>query len=63
MVTPALIRRTVVDDADDDHVLACALVAQADLIVSGDAHFRNLRRYQGMRIVAAVEALAILSRG
>ena len=40
-VTPASIRRTVIDDADDDHVLACALAAQADLIVSGDAHLRK----------------------
>jgi predicted nucleic acid-binding protein len=62
VVTPASIRRTVPDDPDDDHVLACALAAQADLIVSGDAHLRNLKRYQGMRIVAAVEALAMISR-
>ena len=60
LVAPASIRRTVPDDPDDDHVLACALAAQADLIVSGDAHLRNLKRYQGMRIVAAAEALEII---
>ena len=60
MVTPASIRRTVPGDVDDDQVLACALAARADLIVSGDAHLRNLKRYQGMRIVAAAEALAII---
>jgi putative PIN family toxin of toxin-antitoxin system len=63
LVTPASIRRTVLDDADDDAVLACALAARADLIVSGDAHLLNLKRYQGMRIVAAAEALAIVERG
>ena len=63
VVVPASIRRTVPDDPDDDHVLACALAAQADLIVSGDAHLRNLKRYHGMRIVAAAEALAIVERG
>ena len=63
VVTPASIRRTVPDDPDDDHVLACALAAQADLIVSGDAHLRNLKRYHDMRIVAAAEALAIVERG
>jgi uncharacterized protein len=63
VVTPASIRRTVLDDADDDHVLACALAAQADLIVSGDAHLLNLKRYHGMRIVTAAEALAIVKRG
>ena len=62
VVTPASIRRTVLDDADDDAVLACALAANADLIVSGDAHLLNLKRYQGMRIVAAAEALAIVQR-
>ncbi len=29
------------------------LAARADLIVSGDAHLRNLKRYQGMRGSAA----------
>ena len=43
-------------------MLACALAAQADLIVSGDAHLRNLKRYHGMRIVAASEALALIER-
>ena len=62
VVTPASIRRTVPDDADDDHVLACALAANADLIVSGDAHLRNLKHYHGMRIVAAAEALAIIAK-
>ena len=62
VVTPASIRRTVPDDPDDDHVLACALAAQADLIVSGDAHLRNLKRYHGILIVAAAEALAIVER-
>ncbi len=38
-VTPASIRRTVLKDADDDAVLACALAARADCIVTGDAHF------------------------
>ena len=62
VVTPASIRRTVLNDADDDAVLACALAANADLIVSGDAHLLNLKRYHGMRIVAAAEALAIVQR-
>ena len=47
-------------DADDDHVLACALAAQADLIVSGDAHLLNLKTYHRIPIVSATEALAQL---
>ena len=44
-------------DADDDHVLACALVAKADLIVSGDRHLLQLQRYQEIPIVTAAEAV------
>jgi hypothetical protein len=36
VVVPALIAPTVIDDPDDDDVLACALAANADLVVSGD---------------------------
>ena len=61
-VTPASIRRTVLDDADDDHVLACALAANANLVVSGNAHLLNLKRFHSMRIVAAGEALASIER-
>jgi putative PIN family toxin of toxin-antitoxin system len=41
LVTPASIPPTMLDDPDDDHVLVCALAAQADLIVSG-AFMREL---------------------
>ena len=54
---PASIARTVTSDPDDDHVLACALAAKADLIVSGDSHLLNLKAYQGIPIVAAAEAV------
>ena len=56
-IAPAIIRRVVPADADDDHVLACALAAGADLIVSGDKHLRNLKSWQGMPIVNASDAL------
>jgi len=36
-------------DPDDDHVLACALGAKADLIVSGDSDLLNLKTYRGSR--------------
>lgn len=55
-VEPAEISRTS-PDPDDDAVLACALAAQADLIVSGDSHLLNLKTYQGIPIVGAAEAL------
>ena len=38
-------------------MLACALAAKADLVVSGDSDLLNLKAYQGISIVAAAEAL------
>ncbi|MCC6659090.1 MAG: putative toxin-antitoxin system toxin component, PIN family [Rhodocyclaceae bacterium] len=55
--------RVVANDADDDHVLACALAAQADLIVSGDKHLLGLGgAYQGIRIASPAEAVQLLNR-
>ena len=61
LVIPANINPTVAGDADDDQVLACALAAGADAIVSGGKHLRNLKTYQNISIVSAAEALARLS--
>jgi predicted nucleic acid-binding protein len=33
----------VIADPDDDHVLACAIAVNADLIVSGDKHLLDLK--------------------
>jgi putative PIN family toxin of toxin-antitoxin system len=49
---PAIVR-----DPDDDHVLACATTAQADLIVSGDKDLLDLHQYQGIPILTPAEAL------
>lgn len=48
-------------DPDDDQVLAAALAARADLIVSGDADLQTLGRYEGIPIVSAAECLRRLS--
>lgn len=60
VVVPALITPTIVRDAADDQVLATALAAAADLIVSGDAHLLDLKWFQGIQIVNTAEALARL---
>jgi len=46
----------------DDAVLACALAAGADLVVSGDKRLRNLKSWQRMPIVSATDALGIIAR-
>jgi uncharacterized protein len=38
-------------DPDDDKILACAAIAQADWIVSGDDHLLSLKRYKEIPIV------------
>lgn len=62
LVMPADIRPTVLQDPDDDQVLACALACQADLVVSGDTHLRSLKRYMGIPIVGVADALARIER-
>lgn len=47
----------VCPDPDDDHVLACAMAAKAELIVSGDGDLLGLKEYQGIPIVTPAEAL------
>jgi putative PIN family toxin of toxin-antitoxin system len=44
-------------DADDDAILACALAAQADLIVSGDADLLVLKQFRDIPIVTAAQAI------
>jgi len=48
----------ILADPDDDYVLACALKAHAEVIVSGDSHLLDLKQYHGIRILTAAEFLA-----
>lgn len=59
---PALVIPRTCRDADDDNVLAAALSARADLIISGDNDLRSLRTYEVVPIVNAVQALALLDQ-
>lgn len=45
----------VKDDPDDDIIINCALSANADYIVSGDAHLLKLKEYKGIKIVNPAE--------
>ncbi len=38
-------------DPKDDMIIACALLAKADYIISRDIHLLDLRTYRGIRIV------------
>lgn len=59
VVTPTTVPSVIARDPDDDQVLACAVAANADLIVSGDKRdLLPLLTYQGIAIVTAREAVA-----
>jgi predicted nucleic acid-binding protein len=57
-LTPQAVPQVVASDPDDDHVLAAAVAAGADLIASGDRRdLLPLGSYQGIPIVTVREAL------
>lgn len=58
LVEPTDVPRVVAGDGDDDQVIAAAVAARADLIVSGDRrHLLPIGSHQGIAIVEASEAL------
>lgn len=51
-------------DPDDNAILATAIAGRANLLVSGDRkHVLPLEQVQGIRIVSAIDALALLDKG
>lgn len=56
-VSPLAIPRVVPADPDDDHVIACAIAANAALVVSGDADLLAIGKHQHVEIVNAAEAV------
>lgn len=58
-VTPVAIPPTIRCDPADDQVLAAALAARADLIVSGDSHLLDLAGFRDIPIVTATVAVEL----
>lgn len=50
------------DDLADNYILACALLAQASFIVSGNKHLRKLKEFRGIPIVSPKEFLKIIKK-
>ena len=61
IVTPAPLPAPVCDDPDDDAVIACAVAASADVIVSGDDDLLRLGSYSTIQIITAAELLQRLA--
>jgi putative PIN family toxin of toxin-antitoxin system len=52
ITTQGKVRVNVIkDDPDDNRYLECAMEAQADFIISGDRHLKDLKSFQGIKIV------------
>ena len=60
VVTPVAIQAVIAADPDDDHVIAAAVAAKADLVVSGDRHLLALGTHQGIRILTPADALVVI---
>lgn len=60
IVRPAALE-PITRDPDDDHVLAAALGAEAQLIVSGDRDLLDLKTFRSIPILATREALALIA--
>lgn len=63
LIDPPSLPRPICRDPDDDAVLALAIAANAELIVSGDDDLLTLHRYQGIDIVTPARALLLISSG
>lgn len=62
IIDPPLLSERVCRDPDDDQILALAIAAQADFIVSGDRDLLVLRAFQGIPILTAAEALDFITQ-
>lgn len=62
VVEPEHVPRVVPNDADDDQVIAAALAAGADWIVSGDADLLSMGSHQGIPIITAALAMEQIDR-
>ena len=57
VVVPQMRFSVITADPDDDMILECAFAANADMIVSGDAHLLTLGCWETILILSPAEAL------
>ena len=52
--------KVIKEDPDDDKILACAVCAEADYIISGDSHLLDLQSFQNISIVKVRDFLKFI---
>ena len=62
VVIPSEELDAVAADRDDNRIIECAVEGDADYIVSGDSHLKDLRDYRGIRILTPTAFLLMLER-
>ncbi len=53
MINPSRKLKIIKEDPADNKFPECALEAKAEYIISADKHLRNLRKYEGIKIVSS----------
>ncbi|MBI2799086.1 MAG: putative toxin-antitoxin system toxin component, PIN family [Gammaproteobacteria bacterium] len=61
-ISPTMVPQ-ITRDPDDDHVIACALAANVDFIVSGDSDLLDIGTYRGIRILTVSATLELTGSG
>jgi len=61
LIAPGEVAVPELRDPDDAAVLACAIAARAEVIVSGDDDLRTLRSYRGTPVLSPAQCLARIS--
>jgi len=55
-------RLEVIADDSDNRILECAVEGQAEFIISGDRHLKDLKSFQGIKIVDSATFLACIGK-
>jgi uncharacterized protein len=55
IIIPRIAWHVITQDEADNRILECAVEGQADLIVSGDHHLRQLKSFRGVGIIRPID--------
>jgi putative PIN family toxin of toxin-antitoxin system len=62
VIKPGPLPKQICRDPDDDEVLAVAIAAEAEMILTGDKDLLVLKQFQGIRILSPRQFVELLDR-